>query len=89
MADTLAQALEVIAQVVHDDTANCLDRSHGRWQSYGFHLAAARQHLRHLEGERNHEPAAVRAGCTGPCCHSPAQGADSTRGKLTAGHRRE
>ena len=51
MPDVFTHALELIAQVMRDDSANCLNRNHRRWQSYGFHLAIASRHLRDLEGK--------------------------------------
>jgi hypothetical protein len=48
MPDVFTHALELIAQVMRDDSANCLNRNHRRWQSYGFHLAMAAYHLHPL-----------------------------------------
>jgi hypothetical protein len=41
---------------MRDDTANCLDRNHRRWQSYGFHMTIAEHHLRSLQGKGMKEP---------------------------------
>ena len=54
--DLFTPALEVIGQVMGDDTEGCLDRNHRHWQSYGFHLAIAARHLSALPGTR-HEAA--------------------------------
>jgi len=51
MPDTFTHALEVIAQVMRDDTEGCLDHNHRRWQHYGFHLTIARHHLDALPGK--------------------------------------
>jgi hypothetical protein len=49
--DIFTQALEIIAQVMRDDTEGCLDRDYKRWQHYGFHLTIARHHLDALPGK--------------------------------------
>jgi len=49
--DTFTQALEVIAQVMHDDSEGCLDRNHRHWRYYGYHVAMATAHLRTLPGK--------------------------------------
>jgi hypothetical protein len=54
--DVFTHALELITQVMRDDSEGCLDRNHRHWQSYGFHLAIAARHLSALPGKGMAKP---------------------------------